>query len=90
MREIDLDLLAALDAAATPGPWEAEHACVVAGPPGKRTMSIYDEGGHDHHDAALIAAMRNALPELLRIAREHARAHAPETRPRAESRASAT
>lgn len=49
---IDLDELERLEKAATPGPW------------GFRTVDIADP---DHiPDAALIAAMRNALPELLR------------------------
>lgn len=32
------------------------------------SMRIYDEGGHDHDDAALIVAMHAALPSLLKIA----------------------
>jgi len=66
---IDLDALQRLHEAATPEPWTAEYACIVAGPVGARTMSIYDEGGHSPEDAAMIAASRNALPALLRLAR---------------------
>lgn len=62
-------LLADLDekeAKATKGPWEANYAYVY-GPDdgrGNPSMVIYDEGGHDEHDAALIAALRNAYPQL--------------------------
>src|SRR5574343_1698607 len=51
----ELDKLAALEAAATPGPGSDGAVGVLA----------------LEANAALIVAMRNALPELLRLAREH-------------------
>ena len=66
---IDLDELERLHEAATPGPWASEGACIVAGPVGARMLILYDEGGPSRDDSALIAAVRNALPELLRLAR---------------------
>lgn len=67
--------LAALDAKATPGPWSDEsHECLnIRAPQGHaicRICWLTDKGRIDneegHANAALIVAMRNALPELLR------------------------
>lgn len=50
---IDLDQLTALEQAATPGPWAVED------------LPWISEGNDGGADAALIVAMRNALPELI-------------------------
>jgi hypothetical protein len=63
---IDLDQLTALEQAATPGEWH-----VVPGSPGGLVWVIKNDVGRGvaayttAADAALIAAMRNALPELI-------------------------
>lgn len=61
-----LDALAALDQAATPGPWRAASGSVetIVMSETVATMRL------DDADAALIAAMRNALPALIAAARE--------------------
>lgn len=65
--------LAALEAAATPGPWETDPAflCSVGaigaeGSEGEWSQIVADF--EDKEDAALIAAARNALPALLAVA----------------------
>ncbi len=100
MTDDDLDVLAALDFAATPGPWfirnlddemcqgaravstrpdtganesmrsgrwpgaEIVAACLIQAPP-----YVIPADGREEENSALIAAMRNALPELIRLAR---------------------
>ena len=63
----DLDALATLYAAATPGEWEAGYGSIYALNP-TRTVATddYDSG----EDAALIVTMHNALPALLAAARD--------------------
>ena len=69
---VDLDNLEALDKAATAGPWDEHEDCEKPG-----NCSVFSTGPCVVHwgavrkaDAALIAAMRNALPELLQAARD--------------------
>jgi hypothetical protein len=71
MPEPDLDALTALEAAATPGPWEADKVDDIRAPGGRLIASV-DWDGWDRNqsrqstpDAALICAARNALPGLL-------------------------
>jgi hypothetical protein len=77
----DLDNLARLEAAATPGPWESgsSFCCPdmgwVDGPAGKGKVCPQYQATKTTHtldanDAELIAEMRNALPALLA---DHAR-----------------
>jgi hypothetical protein len=95
----DLDALAALNQAATPGPWyvramDDENATCATAIATKPTMSgdnddlsgstyhgvvaatsiqhhdyVVPADGRSRENAALIAAVRTALPELLRLAR---------------------
>lgn len=81
VRSIDLDALEALLVKATPGPWEV--APNIATPRGDgvrsiegprlrgdgRTVSTIVADQSPTDDAHAIAALRNAAPELLRIAR---------------------
>ena len=63
-----IERLKALHARSTPGPWVVKGDCGVHGPTdehGNPTMVIYDEGGHNRDDALCIAAIHNALPDLL-------------------------
>ena len=69
---VDLDNLEALDKAATAGPWDEHEDCEKPG-----NCSVFSTGPCVVHwgavrkaDAVLIAAMRNALPTLLRAARD--------------------
>ena len=75
--ELDLDALAALEKAATPGPWEFYDRCgkgpeatdshigyEVEGPP-QPMRGQFERGA----DAVFVAAARNALPRLLALAR---------------------
>jgi hypothetical protein len=69
---MNLDDLEALEAAATDGPWAAQTGmdATVRRPDG----SYMDIGDAIYHpafvaDAAFIAALRNAAPELIRLAR---------------------
>ena len=64
-----LDALTALDQAATPGPWEADPV-VVRGNGGRNAVCDTRGSQVPTHNAALIAAMRNALPALIAAARE--------------------
>ena len=73
MTALDLDALAKLERECTPGPWRPfdeeplyPHNALRVGVPEGSAGRRYAE------DSALIAAARNALPALLRIAREHA------------------
>lgn len=59
---IDRDHLRALDAAATPGPWETDDRDRNIRPAGPELPLAYDVRAND---AALIVAARNALPALL-------------------------
>lgn len=74
MTPLDIDHLEELLAKATPGEWyeldhhvsggpESTHVCEVSGSLGNPQVRA---------DRALIVALRNAAPELLRLAREHA------------------
>jgi hypothetical protein len=95
----DLDVLTALDHAATPGPWyvramdDENSACAMAVATKPNTSGDDDDlsgstyhgvvaatsiqhhdyvvpaDGRSHENAALIAGVRTALPELLRLAR---------------------
>jgi hypothetical protein len=58
--DLDLDVLAALEQAATPGPWATDGVQMVV------ETGIY----LTRADAALIAALRNAAPALIAAARE--------------------
>jgi hypothetical protein len=78
---VDVERLARLLEAATPGPWEAERVAggdllgVAVVSPAEPTESGSIVGVTDivmPADAHLIAALRNAAPALLDIAREHA------------------
>ena len=63
-----IEKLKELHAKAAPGPWVVQGDCGVHGPDdehGYQTMVIYDEGGHNRDDALCIAALHNALPDLL-------------------------
>jgi hypothetical protein len=71
-----IDRLAALDAAMTPGPWgapETRSDCIIAPSPthpGKVTVVAY--GPEDDRflaDAEGIAALHNALPEIIAVLR---------------------
>lgn len=67
---LDVDGLAELLAAATPGPWEAVQGASGGWwieQPNTATIADIDcdYSGAPAEDAALIAAMRNALPDLL-------------------------
>ena len=75
---IDLDELQRLHEAATPGPWEAREHLVLLPlwnreyPDGQVRIcpSLTFEHRHvEQPNAALIAAARNSLPALLRLAR---------------------
>lgn len=78
MSDLDLDNLRKLDAAATPGPWEHRPGIdppgdIIAphlGESGPRPFITRISAWGRSADAALIAAMRNALPALLA---DHAR-----------------
>lgn len=56
---------------AAPLPWERPwndasiSSAEAVNERGAWRMQIYDEGGHDEHDAALIVAAVNSLPHLL-------------------------
>lgn len=77
--ELDLDALAALEQAATPGPWDYETE--LLSPDVDITGFHWRPYGHTYSpewggdspqaaaDGALIAAARNALPRLLALAR---------------------
>jgi hypothetical protein len=54
-----------LHAEAAPPPWTNDMGGSIGGP----GLRIYAEGGHTDEDAALIAAMRNALPRLIAAAK---------------------
>ena len=65
---IDLDALEALEKKATQGPWTPK--CFA----GENWQCVYPDEEHDTsigswENMALIAAARNALPELIRLAR---------------------
>jgi hypothetical protein len=67
-----LDELERLDKAATPGPWRVVNDCeIYAGETDEMQNSVasWDDLPFDHEDAALVAASRNALAELIKIAR---------------------
>lgn len=75
-----LDRLEALMAAATPGYWTREKPGVdasgwpagtaVAGTPGRQTIYTNHRGGtFPSADCDMIAALRNAAPALIRLAR---------------------
>lgn len=76
----DLDALALLEAAATPGPWKADANgdVLMANPPHgweSRCVAVTDYSRLLRHnsylaDAALIAAARTALPALIAYARK--------------------
>ena len=74
MADIDLNELERLEKAATPGPWVwAEKNSIdfgYVGPNGERTVLFGEdhEGAvhRDDPDGKFLAALRNALPELLR------------------------
>lgn len=92
MQQLDLDALASLDRAATPGPWHVgrfddEHfmsaisvEALLPGRSGQSTSEVIaatliqqppyvvPSDNRDLENAQLIAEMRNALPELLRLA----------------------
>jgi hypothetical protein len=67
-----IDELERLLAEASPGPWEAKRDYskdwLIAGH-GKILVDSMDSGPHGERDIRLIAAARNALPALLRVAR---------------------
>jgi len=79
--KLDLDALEALEKKATPGPWEGpwgDTHTVAAFEGEHREDSLTDDPRGDAfpvaqetspEDAALIAALRNAFPELIRLAR---------------------
>ena len=63
-----IERLRELEQAATPGLWqfiEPHHLCRADGYPLASMVTLYRSR---HADAALIAAMRNALPALLDVA----------------------
>ena len=67
-----LDELERLDRAATPGRWEIQgrmfvYVASASGP--KIACCGVPDSEADRHNAAFIAAARNALPALLRVAR---------------------
>lgn len=75
---IDFAALGRLDAAATPGPWTRKKPAndsdgwptgvAVAGTPGRQTIYATPSGGSfPSSDCDLIAAARNALPDLLAV-----------------------
>ncbi len=73
----DLDALEAMEKAATPGPWISDAPGCVAkhyNEGGKSSAAICGRGFNpskeDESNADLIAAARNALPALIRAARE--------------------
>lgn len=74
MADLDLNELERLEKAATPGPWKwAEKNSIdfgYVGPNGERTVLFGEdhEGAvhQDDPDGKFLAALRNALPELLR------------------------
>jgi hypothetical protein len=51
-----------LEAKASKGPFES-HGCYIDG----KNMRIYDEGGHDENDAALIAYLLNHCKDFIRL-----------------------
>lgn len=78
MEVIDLDELQRLHEAATPGTWEAREHLVLLPlwnrkyPDGQLRICpslTYEHQSVEKPNAALIAAARNALPALLRLAR---------------------
>ena len=75
---IDIDALEALERAATPGPWTATNRVRDDGVwmverDGDDLIADIDGDNHecDAANAALIAAARNALPELIAEVRRH-------------------
>lgn len=89
MGTLDLDELERLEKEATPGPWVAERDKCRCGScpfgmivtynhldnPGDRVSIV--ETVHDYDDATLIPALRNAAPELIRLARIGKRVESP-------------
>lgn len=71
-----IDELEKLEKAATPGPWAEEEGDVM-GPGDVNGYANWITSDAEQADAALIAAARNALPELLRIVRHLAEAEDP-------------
>lgn len=74
--ELDLDALEALEKKATPGPWHWTIEGIdygYVGPNSERTVLFGEdhEGAvsADDNDAMCLVAARNALPELIRLAR---------------------
>lgn len=74
---IDLDALEALEKKATQGPWQRyrnadkEHdgKYVVSGADAYEPQLVLSTSDCEDNDIALFVAARNALPELLRLAR---------------------
>jgi hypothetical protein len=71
---IDLDRLAALDVAASDGPWLVEHGRIYAGrlpaPGDEPTVAVMKGGAEWLANADLIVALRNALPALIEHLRD--------------------
>lgn len=71
----DIDRLEALDRAATPGPWQVGYGYTDRGglytsiEAADGVTEVLGENSPTDADAALIAAMRNALPHLLEVAK---------------------
>ena len=63
MTDPRLERLRTLDTAATPGLWHVSSDRVVRGPNGSRVAVLIPKV----HDAALIAAMRNAWPAVVTL-----------------------
>jgi len=61
MTEEDLDKLEQLSTVATPGPWVADMAGIRA----PNHDSVADAWSDNPHDAAFIAASREAIPALI-------------------------
>lgn len=65
------DELERLDRLAAPAPWNQLYPGSPAiEAPSQHDYFICDEGGHSEHDAALIVALRNRLPDVLAALRE--------------------
>jgi hypothetical protein len=72
MTETTVTRLRQLEAQATPGPWRQERREVAVG--GWEYGSVFIHDQDQEANAALIAAARNALPQLLDVV-DAARAH---------------
>lgn len=58
--KLDLDALEALEKKAAPSPWESYHGSVLL--PGEDYIDCFSPNGHT---GELIAALRNAAPQLI-------------------------